>query len=365
MIRRLYTALLFAWFLIVAAACSSTAQTLNLSQFPGNSIGAKITAAQNTGCSTDTNVTCMIRIDPEMSVFAQGTIPTLNSNVWVIDFRSSSLNIRVIPAGGNAFQNGTISFPLAPSPSGVCTTPEYSWSGVTATVGFTETGGGLILCSNGVQQWAHLSSLQRANSNWVLAWTSSATNPGATAADTGFSRLSAGVVALGNGTASDVSGVLSLATTRVQHIRDTGGANTLSSQMKVGTGGGNYTNTNTAYVRVDSTNLAQAITVPTGWTLTVHASGVASVATAAATVNIALADGTADNTGILIEEGVTPATSGASSSLGWSLNYVLTGDGASHTINLQAKTSAGADAWIIANSSSTNKPVITLVLLPN
>lgn len=136
-----------------------------------------------------------------------------------------------------------------------------------------------------------------------------------------------------------------------------------TATLKTGTGGGNYTTSSTTYVRVDSTNLAFTVTVPTGWKLVISASGACFTATAVAQMAIALADGSADNTGILIEVlAVSPVTSAATA---WAINYILTGDGASHTINLQFKTSAGADAATIQNNTSTVKPVISFLLTPS
>lgn len=133
--------------------------------------------------------------------------------------------------------------------------------------------------------------------------------------------------------------------------------------MKTGTGAGNYTSASTSLVRVDSTNLALAVTIPTGWKLTVAASGTITTSTAAVTGAIALADGTADNTGVLIVVPfLAPVAGGA---VPFSVRWVVTGDGALHTINLQYSTTNGADSVLITNGSATQKPVMTFVLTPS
>lgn len=133
--------------------------------------------------------------------------------------------------------------------------------------------------------------------------------------------------------------------------------------LKKGTGGGNYTSASTTYARVDSTNLAFTVTVPTGWKLSVQASGSFGTATAAVTCNVALADGSADNTGILVEQQTQSSAAGIL--MPFSLGWIVTGDGNPHTINLQYKTSNGADSVTIANGSATSLPTMTFTLMPS
>lgn len=135
--------------------------------------------------------------------------------------------------------------------------------------------------------------------------------------------------------------------------------------LKTGTGAGNYTTSSTSLVRVDTTNLANAVTIPTGWKLLINASGVVSSATAAGGVNIALADGTADNTGVLVQVLDVPTISGAGAFNAWTINWVVNGDGASHTLNLQFSTGNASDAAIMVNNTSTQKPAMTFLLTPS
>lgn len=136
-----------------------------------------------------------------------------------------------------------------------------------------------------------------------------------------------------------------------------------TTTLKSGTGAGNYTSASTTYVRVDSTNLAYTVTIPAGWKLLVHASGAAFTATGAVVLSVALADGSADNTGILIETSIRAAD--ASNADSFSLDWLIAGDGLSHTINMQYKTSVGADVVTIVNSGATFKPVMMFLLTPS
>lgn len=135
--------------------------------------------------------------------------------------------------------------------------------------------------------------------------------------------------------------------------------------LKTGSGGGNYTTSSTSFVRADTTNLAFTVTIPTGWKLLINASGAVSSSTGAGGVNVALADGSADNTGILISVALLPAISGAGQFSAWALTWAIAGDGASHTINLQFDTGNAADAAILVNSSATLKPMMTFLLVPS
>jgi Right handed beta helix region len=137
----------------------------------------------------------------------------------------------------------------------------------------------------------------------------------------------------------------------------------------VGSGAGNYTGTNTAYANVDGTNLCGAVVVPTGWVLAASVSGVLESNTAAVAQNVALVD-VGSNCG---SGGTTPLGGGeriitppaiGTFDVPFSIQAIVTGNGASHAIALQAKTSNGADSWGIQNSSSTATAQMTLLLVP-
>lgn len=136
--------------------------------------------------------------------------------------------------------------------------------------------------------------------------------------------------------------------------------------LKQGSAAGNYTTANTTYTVVDSTNLCYTVTIPTGWKLAVTAVWDAFVNTAAVAINFALTDNaacTTANAGILQQTGQTPATVGNGNSM--ALAWVINGDGASHNIALQYKTSNGADSVGIVNGASGFVPSIIFVLSPS
>lgn len=138
-------------------------------------------------------------------------------------------------------------------------------------------------------------------------------------------------------------------------------ANLFGQQItyKVGSGGGDYTTTSTNYVAVDGTNLAASIFIPTGWKLAVSASGAIQSDTAAAQVFTAIADGA---TPVVVN---TSLSSAASLPINFSLNTVIAGNGATHSIDLRFKTAAGADAAHILNSAGNGIPQMVLTLMPS
>lgn len=139
-----------------------------------------------------------------------------------------------------------------------------------------------------------------------------------------------------------------------------------SLTLKKGSGGGNYTNATTSYTVADSTNLCFTVTIPTGFKLAVSVSGAIGTATGAVADNVAITDNTAcstANSGILIE--TTSTTTAAGVLNPFSLNWVITGDGASHNVALQFKTSNGADAATLLNSSATLVPTMVFQLMPS
>lgn len=141
-----------------------------------------------------------------------------------------------------------------------------------------------------------------------------------------------------------------------------------TTYLKQGSGSGNYTGVNTAsFANVDTTNLCQVVTIPTGWKLQIAISGDLGTNTAAVVATIAVADigTTCGGAGVtaLTQHKVT-ATAAATTEP-FSLNWVIAGDGAAHAISLQALTSNGADAWLILNSPASLSPTMVLTLMPS
>jgi hypothetical protein len=110
--------ILFFLLSLSAISFAQTDNTLYVKQFPGRDVGTKVAAAQ-AACNKNTTIPCILVIDPSLAVFAQGTIPTLASNVSLVDYRFGSGGI--VPQGlssdgnkgiivkGNIASSGTIS----------------------------------------------------------------------------------------------------------------------------------------------------------------------------------------------------------------------------------------------------------------
>ena len=136
--------------------------------------------------------------------------------------------------------------------------------------------------------------------------------------------------------------------------------------LKKGSGAGNYTTASTSYVVADSTNLCYTVTIPTGWKLSASVSGSLGTLTGAVLANYALTDNaacTAANAGILVEGTETGTAAGVQEP--FALNWIITGDGASHNVALQYKTSNGADSATLLNASATQLPTMVFHLMPS
>jgi hypothetical protein len=153
-------------------------------------------------------------------------------------------------------------------------------------------------------------------------------------------------------------------------VTDSGFLNTVSSPgtgkcfdgcvttiLKVGSGLGNYTSSNTTLTNVDATNLGFTVTIPTGWKLIVGSSGSVTNSSTSNLTELALADGGS----LLQPQFITPPV--ASSDTAFSLGpWAITGDGNSHTITLQWRVSAGTGT--MANGF-TGQVVLTGFLTPS
>jgi hypothetical protein len=124
--------------------------------------------------------------------------------------------------------------------------------------------------------------------------------------------------------------------------------------LKKGTGLGDYSTASTTYVRVDTTNLVYTVTVPVGQKVLISTTG--SLNNSTGTWEVALADGTADNSGILNSQPISTNLG----IFGFSLVWVFVGDGASHTFNLQYRTTGGT--LVMKNGSATQVPTMTFWL---
>lgn len=140
------------------------------------------------------------------------------------------------------------------------------------------------------------------------------------------------------------------------------GAGIPTFTLKKGSGSGNYLSASTSYVDVDATNLAYTVVIPLGWKLAIFASGDVSASTSVVFVSVCLFD--TASSAVLVEENVTPG-SAAGTNEPFALNYVVNGDGASHTIKLQMKTSNAADSVGMPNNNTTLTPMMVFILSPS
>ena len=116
--------------------------------------------------------------------------------------------------------------------------------------------------------------------------------------------------------------------------------------QKMGSGLGDYTHSgDTNLVDVDPINLSYTVTVPVGWKLKIQAMGSCYVSTNVAFLELAISDG---GTPLAVQV-VVPGVVGSPMAFG--VQYLLNGDGNSHTIRLQYKTFTAGDAISIFNQT--------------
>lgn len=134
---------------------------------------------------------------------------------------------------------------------------------------------------------------------------------------------------------------------------------------KVGSGAGTYSSASTSYTAVDGTNLSFTVTIPLGWKLAMWGEGSVFTATAVTTWGIALVD-TSTSTTLVATTGQSVGT-GSSQATPFNLPAVITGDGNSHTVQMQYKTAAGGDVVSILNSGNATNglPTMLFILTPS
>jgi hypothetical protein len=118
--------------------------------------------------------------------------------------------------------------------------------------------------------------------------------------------------------------------------------------MKSGTNAGDYSSASGSFVNVDSSNLSYTVVIPVGSKLAIIASGDISAPAIGTSVTtlVAIADG-----GTQLVQTLMQDSNGDPSQTSFSLAWIITGDGASHTITLQYEKGGGsASNAIIRNS---------------
>ena len=290
----------------------------------------------------------------------------LNNHVINVqqDFNTGTPLPDQITAMSSRQQNGRFLGAIGAPGANDCTKPIFGASHADG-FGLTLNGGATQICSS--SHITHIFDNMTAGDHYLLSvgglfWQNQSTSLAVgTGPDTGLTRGAAGEVDVGTTSSpGDKTGTLGLTTLKIAGtVQDSSGAYSMGMTLRKGSGAGDYTSNSTSYAPVDGSNLALNVTIPAGWKLLINASGTASVANGVAPLSFALAD----NSAILVEQSVVPRGAGAATA--FSLNWIVTGDGGPHAIDLRFKTGAGSDSVDIANSSATNVPVMTFMLLPS
>ena len=121
-----------------------------------------------------------------------------------------------------------------------------------------------------------------------------------------------------------------------------------------------YTTTSMTFVPVDSTNLSYTVTIPTGYNLRMNAGNAPTAGSSANQAQIALFDASTALTSTWIYA--------YSYWVPWALTWVIPGNGASHTIQLEyrANNSAyeAAIPYFTTQAQGTVAPVMTFLMAP-
>lgn len=126
--------------------------------------------------------------------------------------------------------------------------------------------------------------------------------------------------------------------------------------LKTGSGAGNYTTDGAAYANMDGTNLSYTAVIPTGWKLSVNAWVNAQNSLLNSANALAIADG-----GVVVCETTNEWVAGIRNMQ--VLGAIIAGDGTSHVITLQYKTSAGTTT--VSNASASVAPRMMFLLTPS
>lgn len=136
--------------------------------------------------------------------------------------------------------------------------------------------------------------------------------------------------------------------------------NGVTMVQKTGSAGGSYTTSSATFVDVDATNLSYTVTVPSGYKLHIVATGSVG-GTAGGTNQVAVA--VSDSGTVLQMNALNPGVTGGV--VPFALNYIFTGDGASHTFRLQFSANNGQTGFIINGAATGWLPIMTFMLMPS
>ena len=135
---------------------------------------------------------------------------------------------------------------------------------------------------------------------------------------------------------------------------------TVTTVLKKGSAGGDYFTSSTSFTDVDSSNLIQPITIPTGWKLSIVVSCSLYVSVAPTGGYVSLYDSVAGTD--VVQSVIYPDST--ASGIPLSLSWVISGDGSSHTIRLRWRLDNGSCVLNMRNGGSA-VPTILLTLAPS
>ena len=231
--------------------------------------------------------------------------------------------------------------------------PTYSFTGATSTGFYNAAGIGPSISSGGNRALSVVSSGSAVSIVGDLSFETATSRilPGATSISLRNNANSADNLLITDAGNATLRGSLTVPSIIV-------GATAITTLTnKTGSGGGNYTTTSAAYVDVDGTNLAYAITVPTGFKMHITATASVKGTGLASTISFAVTDSTT----ILAEQSVEVAVAGDNETI--ALTHVFTGAGAASTFKLRWAVSTGTAT--MQNASATQTPRFTFFMAPS
>jgi hypothetical protein len=138
-----------------AIAFGQTDNTIYVKSFVGSNVGAKVAAAQST-CSPNTAIPCILILDPSLAAYPAGTMPTLNANVTLYDYRTGNVTVSNANSAAGPIPGATLSIGQNLVPDSAFTAGQNNslaywstlygtgissgWSAASNTLSFTGTG---------------------------------------------------------------------------------------------------------------------------------------------------------------------------------------------------------------------------------
>ncbi len=324
----------------------------------GNNVIPKSNGANLIGSLFSDTGTIGSTTDNEFDI---GPADTVSNGVLGLKGKTSGTATLTAPAVAGTVTNALVSSNAINLPAGTALLPSLNAVGATTT--------GFYFPANAIGFTVNAAEMMRMDTNGVTSlnmFGSIGFGPNNNSFDSTLNRSGVATLQVGSN-GNNSSGSLKMTNLFVSGtVQNVAATATMGLTLKKGTGVGNYTTASTTYVHVGASELCDTVTIPTGWKLGIVVNAALGTATGAVVANLAISDNascTTDNAGILVE--TTETTTAAATLQAIGLSWVVTGDGASHNIALQFKTSNGADSATILNTSSTSLPTVTYLLIPS